>query len=202
MATAVVSRVQPAQSPPLPLHRFTVKQYQRMIETGVLTVNDRVELLEGWVIDKMPRNPPHDGTISRLNRRILRLLPDEWVLRVQSAITLPKSQPEHHFAVVRGPEDTYFQRHPLPRDIALLIEVTDSSLLFDRQSKTRIYARARIPEYWIVNLVASTIQVFTRPKTGKAPAYQGQRDYGKDEVLPLVLAEREIAQIPVNELFP
>src|SRR5438094_10056194 len=101
-------------------YRFTVKQYHRMIETGILTGNDRVELLEGWIVPKMPHNPPHDGTITRVTRRLMSVLPDEWLLRVQSAITLQRSEPEPDFAVVRGPEEVYFRRHSSPRDSALL----------------------------------------------------------------------------------
>src|SRR5690242_8549294 len=127
MSVALQSEMKMTQLPP-PLYRFTVKQYQRMIETGVLTENDRVELLEGWIVDKMPHNPPHDGTINRINRRLLPLLPEGWLLRVQSAITLTRSEPEPDLAIVRGPEEIYFKRHPMPRDIALLIEVADTTL--------------------------------------------------------------------------
>ena len=100
--------VMSALRPPLvslngvPPHRFSVRQYQRMVELGVLTDEDKVELLDGWIVDKMPRNPPHDGTISRISRRLARVLSDELIVRTQSAVALPSSQPEPDLAVVRG----------------------------------------------------------------------------------------------------
>src|SRR5437899_13102918 len=77
--------------------RFTVKQYHDMIAAGILTGNDRVELLKGWIVDKMPHNAPHDSGITRTNRWLIRLLPDEWLLLVQCAITLRTSEPEPDF---------------------------------------------------------------------------------------------------------
>lgn len=188
--------------PSLPSYQFTLRQYHRMIEAGILTGNDRVELLEGWIVAKMPHNPPHDGTVTRVTRRLMPILPDECLLRVQSAITLPHSEPEPDFAIVRGPEAVYFRRHPGPRDIALLIEVADSTLLDDRRWKGAIYAAARIPQYWIINLVEMVLEVYTQPRAGKAAAYRRQRSYGIGESVPLVISGRELANIPVNELLP
>src|SRR5262245_2090886 len=113
--------------------RFSVDRYQKMIEAGILTPEDKVELLENYVVLKMPRNPPHDSTIQRLLRPILRPLPDGWDVRIQSAIELPDSQPEPDFAVVRGSAADYETRHPGPADIGLLIEVANSSLLRDQR---------------------------------------------------------------------
>jgi Uma2 family endonuclease len=184
------------------MHRFTVKQYHRLIETGILTANDRVELLEGWIIKKMTFNPPHNATIIRVNRRLVRLLPEEWLLQVQGAITLRASEPEPDFAVIRGPEAKYSARKPVPRDVALVIEVADSSLLEDRRYKTGLYAAARIPEYWIINLVNSRIEVHAQPRAGRSPVYRQVRNYGRDETIPLILQGREVARIPVGDLLP
>jgi hypothetical protein len=202
MSLAVLPTRERVQLPPIQLYRFTVKQYQRLIEIGVLTEDDRVELLEGWIVDKMPHNPPHDGTINRINRRLMRILPDDWLLRVQSAIKLARSEPEPDLAVVRGPEDTYFRRHPVPRDIALLLEVADTTLLSDREYKGKIYAQARILQYWVVFLIESKIEVYTQPKGGRSPVYRQRRDYGPAESVPLVIGNRELAQIPVSDLLP
>jgi hypothetical protein len=185
-----------------PLYRFTVSQYRRMIEEGVLTGEDRVELLEGWIIEKMVHNPPHDGTVTRVNRYLSRVLPEEWILRNQCAIALPASQPEPDLAVVQGPEEIYFERHPLPRDIALVVEVADTTLLQDRQYKGWIYAHSRLPVYWIINLIEAKVEVYTHPKGGKRAAYRERRDYTKEESVPLVLAGRELAQIAARKLLP
>src|SRR5262249_37118945 len=191
-----------ASSGPRTIYRFSVPQYHRLIETGILTDNDRVELLEGWIVEKMPHNPPHNISITRINRRLHRVLPDEWLLQVQGAITLRDSEPEPDFAIVRGPEKVYFHRKPVARDVALLIEVADSTLLLDRHDKGRLYAQARIPEYWIINLVDGQVEVYTQPKAGRSPVYRQRRDYGATESVPLILEGHTVAPIPVRELLP
>jgi Uma2 family endonuclease len=183
-------------------YRFSVHQYHRMVETGILTVNDRTELLEGLIINKMPHNPRHDGTIQVIQRRLWVRLPDDWLLRIQSAVTLGDSEPEPDLAIVRGPEKIYFQRHPLPRDIALLIEVSEASLAQDREQKLQLYARHRIPTYWIVNLKEGKLEVYTVPRAGRVPGYRQREDFARNESVPLVLAGREIARLPVHDLLP
>ncbi len=183
------------------LHRFTVAEYQRMAEAGVLE-GLRVELLDGWIIDKKMRNPPHDSTVARLSKRLIRLLSDEWVVRGQSAVVTKTGVPEPDVVVARGPEDVYNARHPGPKDTALLVEVSDATLSFDRNFKGSLYARARISVYWIVNLVNRRVEVYTEPKAGKSPSYHGRTDYGAGESVPLVLDGREVARIPVRELLP
>src|SRR6266496_1478704 len=154
------------------LARFSVARYQRMIETGILTPEDKVELLENYVVLKMPRNPRHDSTIQHMLEKLFPHRPAGWSLRVQSALTLPDSQPEPDFALVRGSAANYAHRHPGPSDTGLVIEVADSSLLRDQRDKTRIYARAGIPLYWIVNLVDQRIEVYGQPSgPTPVPAY-------------------------------
>jgi Uma2 family endonuclease len=170
-----------------PLYRLTVEQYHQMAEAGILKEGAKVELIEGLLVQKMTRNPPHDASLSCLTRRLARLLPDEWALRVQSAITLRRSEPEPDLVIARGPEEAYLRRHPAPRDIVLLIEVADTSLLDDRTTQATLYANARIPEYWIVNVAGGQIEVYTDPRGGRNPAYRRRRDYGPADEIPLVL---------------
>jgi len=183
--------------------RFSVPRYQRMIETGVLTADDKVELLENYVVLKMPRNPRHDSTLQRMLRPVLRVLPSGWDVRIQGAITLADSQPEPDFALVRGSAVDYENRHPGPADTGLLIEVADSSLLRDQRDKTRIYARAGIPIYWIVNLVDRRIEVYSQPSGATAvPAYGAFQTYQPGDDLPLVLDGITVGTIPVVDLLP
>jgi Uma2 family endonuclease len=161
-----------------------------------------VELLDGWILDKMPHNPPHDGAVTRLDRRLNRLLGDDWLVRCQCAVTLPRSEPEPDVVVVPGPESAYDRRHPSSDEIALLVEVADTTLQRDREMKGGLYAAARVPVYWIVNLPERCVEVYTRPRGGRTPAYRQRDVYGLEDTIPLVVAGTEIARLPVRELLP
>lgn len=182
--------------------RFTVDEYHRMIESGILNDEDKVELLEGYVVEKMPRNPPHDVVIQRLNKRLTRLNLVGWEVRVQSAITLPDSEPEPDVTVARGDDHTFANRHPSSAELGALIEVADSTLARDRQDKSRIYARSNVAVYWIVNLVESQIEVYTNPSgTGAAATYGTRIDFRAGDSVPLVLDGTEIARIAVIDIL-
>ncbi len=207
MATVTTRRKQKDRQalpppPPFPVYRFSVEQYHRMIDAGVFDSGGRVELLEGWIVPKMTKNPPHEAAITRLNRLLTRLLPDEWVVRIQGSLSIGASEPEPDVTVVQGPLDRYDTRHPQPRDTALVVEVADSSLDQDRGYKLRMYARARIVLYWIVNLQDFQIEVCTEPRRGRTPHYRQRQDYNSTDDVPLVLAGRDFGTIPVRELLP
>jgi Uma2 family endonuclease len=183
--------------------RFTVARYQKMIETGILTSEDKVELLENYVVLKMPRNPLHDGTIDLVKACMPPTIPPGWLLRIQQAIVLADSQPEPDFAIARGTPRSFLLRHPIPTDIATLIEVADSSLLRDQYDKTRIYARANIPHYWIVNLVDRRVEVFSQPSGPAAvPAYGSYQIYQPGDSVPLILDGVTVATVAVADLLP
>ena len=185
------------------MNRFTVAQYQRMIESGVLTPADQVELLENYVVLKMPGNPPHDGTIQAISKRLGRRLPSGWDYRVQSSIVLSDSQPEPDISVCRGDEVTYLTRHPGPADVGLVVEVASSSLLRDQRDKTRIYARAGIPVYWIINLVDRRIEVYSQPSGPTAvPTYGAFQTYQPGDSVPLVLDGATVGSVPATDLLP
>jgi Uma2 family endonuclease len=172
-----------------------------MIETGVLREDDRVELLEGWVLSKMTHNPPHDSTVWLVQTALLPRLPSGWILRTQSAVTLSDSEPEPDVVVAEGPGTRYASAHPKPRDLALVVEVADTSLAEDRQLKGRAYARARIPIYWIVNILERQVEVYTGPRAGKAPAYRQRQDYGQEDEVPQKIGGQDIGPVPVRELL-
>lgn len=183
--------------------RFSVARYQRMIETGILTLDDKVELLENYVVLKMPRNPPHDGTVQLVDESLLPLVPKGWRLRVQLTLVLPDSQPEPDFSIVRGDARSYLTRHPGPADVGLVVEVADSSLLRDQRDKTRIYARGGVPCYWIVNLVDRRIEVYTQPSGPTAvPAYASFQLYQPGDAVPLVLDGNTVCSVPADQLLP
>ena len=183
--------------------KFSTARYDAMVSSGILTSEDKVELLENYVVLKMPRNPRHDSSVRRVMRPLLKVLPSSWDLWTQLAVTFADSQPEPDFAVVRGSADDYELRHPSPDDIGLLIEVADSSLLRDQRDKTRIYARAGVPIYWIINLVDRRIEVFSKPSgPAETPGYAPSLNYQRGDEVPLVLDGAVVASIPVAELLP
>jgi hypothetical protein len=186
----------------LPIYRFTVKTYHRMIESGILTADDKVELIHGWIVAKMPQNPPHSSTVTRLNRWLSRLTINDWCVRIQCPITLRDSEPEPDIVIARGPEERYDAAHPTPHDIALVIEVADSSLLDDRSTKASLYAGEKIAELWIVNLVTKQVEIYTNPKTGKDPKFRSCREYTLADSVPLRLGGDLVAEIRVADLMP
>ncbi|HZY89283.1 MAG TPA: Uma2 family endonuclease [Gemmataceae bacterium] len=190
--------------PPVPIRRFTVDEYHRMIDAGILREGDRHELLNGWIVPKMTRNPPHDLALGLVEDALLQRMPAGWFRRGQSAVTVSSdSEPEPDVAVVRGDRRDYGSRHPGPQDMGLAVEVSDSTLAQDRTVKLQIYARARVPVYWIVNLPDTRVEVYTDP-TGPdpAPAYRQRRDFGPADEVPLVLDGAEVGRIPVRDLLP
>ena len=204
MSVTTTTPTLPAILPPLPVRRFTVDEYHQMIQAGVLDEDDDVELLEGWIVPKMARNPTHDGVVSMVMTDVLTpRLPRGWFCRGQSAITTADSEPEPDVAVVRGTSRDYLVRHPMPADMALVIEVADSSLSRDRSHKAWIYAAAAVPVYWIINLVDHQIEVYTDP-TGPdaAPVYRAHQDYQAGDLIPFVVDGREFGPIPAQELLP
>jgi Uma2 family endonuclease len=202
MATVAARQVAAAATGPAVDYRFSVEQFHRMIDAGVFGADERCELLEGVVVRKMTRNPPHDGCLYLAQTELLARLPAGWVLRVQSAVTLPDSEPEPDLVVAAGPARQYVRRHPGPRDVGLIVEVADATLAEDRDRKSRVYARARVPMYWIINLIESQVEVYTQPRAGRSPSYRRRQDFAPGDDLPLVLTGREVARVSVRELLP
>jgi putative restriction endonuclease len=201
MATASVRQPVTLKKDPS-LYRFSVAQYHAIIDAGVLHSGDKVELLEGLLVKKMTRKPPHDVALDLANDELGTRIPPGWRLRLQSAITTTDSEPEPDVVVVPGPARRYIRAHPGPTDIALVIEISDTTLDHDRIVKGRIYARARLPVYWIVNIPNRQIEVYTQPRSGRNPTYRQRRDYLPGEKIPLVIAGQEVGSITVEDLLP
>jgi len=189
--------------PPLPVRRFTVEEYHRLIALGVLEEETRVELVEGWIVPQEKRTPLNAVGVTLAAKAIDRLLPPGWHWRVRGSITTKDSEPTPAVAVVRGTPRLYRQRHPGPADVALVIDVADASLEAARLVMTRVYARAAIPAYWIVNLVDQRIEVFTNPINGRREAqYLSRLDVRAPESAPLVLDAQNVGAIAAAELLP
>lgn len=200
----------PPASPPVPLpkvkpamHPFTGDEYDRMVEVGILTHTDRVELIEGMVVEKLSANPPHENTVSAATELLIRALPDGWTVRSEKSLGLSDSRPEPDVAVARGNRKTYAARRPLPTELGLVVEVSDSSVDYDQEDKARVYARDLIPVYWIVNLPERRVEVYTDPTgPGDEPRYATTRQFGLGTAVPVELDGQTVAAIPVDELLP
>lgn len=145
-------------------HRFSVDEYEQMIESGILTENSRVELIRGEILDKMPIGDHHFASVNRLNRLLNRKVGDEAIVSIQSPIVLADSEPEPDIALLQPRDDFYASGKPQSADVLLLIEVSDTTLEFDREVKRPLYAEAGISEYWIVNLNDDCLEVHRLPQ--------------------------------------
>ncbi|MCC6510563.1 MAG: Uma2 family endonuclease [Pirellulaceae bacterium] len=144
-------------APPLPLRRFSVAQYRQLGELGMLTPEDKVELLEGWIVAKINQRPVHGYLVGLLSEWFQSRLPGGYIMRCQLPITTQRSEPEPDIAIVVGAHQDYRDRHPSGTDCRLVIEVADSTIEKDR-AKAAIYHSAGVEEYWIVNVGSQCIE--------------------------------------------
>jgi len=193
----------PAAVPELPIRRLSVEQYHQMLDGSILHEDDRVELLEGWLVEKMTKHPPH-SVATRLTRQALeKLVLAGWYVDSQEPITTADSEPEPDISVVRGQPRDYVARHPGPSEVGLLVEVADESLPRDRGVKKRLYARARIPFHWIVNLIDRQVEVYSDPFGSADQAdYRQRQVYAMGDQVPLTLDGNEIGRVNVRDLLP
>ncbi|NLX99479.1 MAG: Uma2 family endonuclease [Rhodopirellula sp.] len=182
--------------------RLSVEQYHQMARAGILSEDSPLELLDGWLVPKMTKNPPHSVVTDRVRRALEQTLPAGWLVRSQEPITLSASEPEPDVAVVRGELDDYLERHPEPHEVALVVEVSDISLRRDRTTKKRLYAEAGIPLYWIVNLLDRHIEVYGDPSgPGESPDYRARRDFAATDAIPVVIDGRSIGEVAAREIL-
>lgn len=183
------------------LFRVSLKQYHDMIRTGMLTEDDPVELLDGMLVYRMPKSPLHEAVIAVLAELLREVLPEGWCCRAQGSVTLEESEPEPDLIVAKGRNRDYFQTHPRAEDVALVVEVADTSLTRDRGLKKSVYARAGIRQYWVIDLVARRVEVLTRPDTTSG-------EYSECEVVDisgraaLTVEEGRSVSVAVKDFFP
>jgi hypothetical protein len=190
--------------PPFEVKRWTLEDYHNLIRDGYLGEDDDVELLEGWIILKMPRGTDHDLAIEDADDLLSAVLPGGWKVRIQSALTIAaaESEPEPDL-VVCIPQSRRRGRHPEPADTALIIEVADSSLERDRTVKQRIFAATSLPVYWIVNIPDRIIEVYTDPSgPTRNPRYRRRRNYRNGATVPVIIGGTEVGRIPASSLLP
>ncbi|MBC7104848.1 MAG: Uma2 family endonuclease [Firmicutes bacterium] len=154
-------------SVPLARRRFTVEDYRRMGEAGILSEDDRVELIEGEIVEMTPVGSRHAGCVDRLVRLFFRTVGDRAQVRVQSPVRLGEhSEPQPDLALLVPRADFYAASHPGPQDVLLVVEVVETSAPYDREVKVPLYARAGIPEVWLADLAEGCVEVHRSPAGG------------------------------------
>jgi Uma2 family endonuclease len=203
-APSTTAPADPIDSPSLTLddlHRLSVDEYEQMGCAGLLE-DARVELIDGLLICKMPKNPQHAKSVRAIHRRLTDVVPEGWSVFKEDPIRIPDlSEPEPDIAIVRADPGDYQTHHPGPGDIVLVVEVADSSLVRDRTAKMAIYAKSGIPVYWLVNLIDGQLEVYSNPDTTQR-TYRSQVKLGRDDQVMLIIDDRETAAIPVSDLLP
>ena len=165
---------------------FNVDEYYRMVKVGLLSEDDRVELIEGEVIEMSPIGSTHGGTVKRSSKFLNRKLGDIAIVSVQDPVRLNDlSEPQPDLALLKPRKDFYSNSHPTPDDVLVVIEVADTSVAYDRNVKLPLYARAGIPEAWLMILGKQVIEVHWQPKNGKYQKVQRLKR-GKTLVSPTI----------------
>ncbi|MBY0492873.1 MAG: Uma2 family endonuclease [Cyanobacteria bacterium] len=159
--------------------RFDADEYQRMGRAGILTEDDRVELIDGEIITMTPIGPRHNAAVDRANRTLVGVVGNLAIVRVQGSVRLDVwSEPEPDLVLLRPVPDFYASRLPGPGDILLIIEIAESTVDYDTEVKASLYAAADVREYWLANLTTGTVTRFSAPSGG---AYQRRQQHRAGE---------------------
>lgn len=185
--------------------RFTVNEYHRLVELGFLHEDDRIELVRGELIQMAAKGTAHETCIRRLLRQLPLLLKNRATLQCQAPITLAfDGEPEPDFAIVHNRADDYANEHPTPEDTLLVIEVSDSSLDYDREVKLPLYAEANIKDFWLFNLPDHYLEAYSEPypiASGRF-GYLNRRIVTTDGAIALPPFPEEILQLSSIFLMP
>ena len=177
--------------------KFTVEQYHKMIESGILTEDDRVELIRGEIIEMSPIGTKHAACVNRLINLLVQLLGKRVIVAAQNPIRLnDNSQPQPDVALLKPRDDFYATAHPQPQDIFLLIEVADSTIEYDREEKIPLYAEANIIEVWLVDINEQIVEVYQQPT---AAGYQHIQKFASGQTLSI--PGFPDVKITINEIF-
>ena len=199
-----MSTIAPAQSTlPLPgrvPYRLSVEKYEAMVASGVFTKHDRLELIEGMLVEKMTKGRRHSRASENCRRAIERAVPEGWHLEVEKPVRIPArhSMPGPDMFVARGVADDYEDLDPGPPDVALVVEVSDSTLAAD-QALAGMYGGGGVPVYWLVNLADRRLEVYSGAMGG---AYPAPTILGETQLVDLIIDGRDVGQIAVADLLP
>jgi Uma2 family endonuclease len=184
--------------PPESIYRLTVDQYEAMVDRGLLTKRDRLHLIDGILVAKMTKKPPHVTACEKTRDALQGIFRAGWRVMVEAPVHISAySEPEPDVALARGSVDDYRDHHPGPADVPLIVEVADSSLSEDREM-VRIYGEAGVATYWIVNLVDRQLEVYSDPCPG---GYRSCQILAPGEDLRVVIDGIEMGRVAVSDLL-
>ena len=202
MSTIITSPPTVGAENPWPPYKLSVEQYEAMVESGIFTEHDRMQLINGILVAKVTQGDDHCVADELCRTSLSAFLPPGWTIRTNKPVRLlPDSEPEPDEAVVRGSIRDYARGKrgkPGPQDVGLIVEVSDSSLAEDR-AMIRVYGPAGIPIYWIVNLVDRQLEVYSDPHPD---GYRTRTDYRSGQHVPVVLDGTLVGQVAVDGLLP
>ena len=186
------------------LYRIGRERFERMVAAGLFEDDRAVFLWQGRLVRQMTAGHAHFITVSLLYQALLALLAPGWTVIQEQPVAIDEfSLPEPDLAIIRGSLRDYLKRRPDALDIGLLVEVADSSLTQDRQAKLRVYAQARLPYYWIVNIPERRVEAYESPMNqANGPGFAVRRDYGAGQRVPVILDGAQVGTIAVNEILP
>jgi Uma2 family endonuclease len=179
--------------------RMSIDQYERLVDSGVFTKRDKLQLVNGILVNKVTQNPPHTVVDLRCRKALERVIPANWHVRPDKPVRLPPDgEPAPDQCVVRGEELDYLDRHPGPADVGLLVEVADDSVAEDRKMGLTYGARG-IAVYWIVNIPGRQVEVYTSPTS---EGYDLAHVYKMGDQVPVILDGIEVGRINVSDILP
>jgi Uma2 family endonuclease len=189
----------PPAPPPLTPRRITVDEYERMAAAGVFNEPKKFELVDGYLVTKMPKSPEHSFSTNKLLKATERMLPPGWTSQKEDPVRIPAyDEPEPDVAIIRGADSDYRHRIPDVADVGLLVEVSRTNPSADRLQGI-FYARGGILIYWIVNLIDRQVEVYTDP----GPAgYATRQDFPSGQQVPVVIDGQQVGQIAVDDILP
>jgi Uma2 family endonuclease len=185
---------------PSPLYRLSLEQYEAMVGSGVFTARDRFHLINGFLVAQVTQDPPHCTADDLCGEALVQVIPAGWYVRSAKPIRLPDqiSKPEPDRCVVRGTIRDYSERSPGSADVALVVEISDTSLGDDRRL-AQIYGASGIAAYWIVNLVDRQVEVYTLPYRD---GYHSREDFAPGQHLSVAIDGVELGRIAVADILP
>jgi Uma2 family endonuclease len=197
MSTTSATDITPPDPPAI--YRLSVDEYERLVAAGVLD-DPRVELINGFLVRKMAKNPPRVLTTKSLTQRLEPIVPSGWHIGKEDPVRIPDwDEPEPDVSIIAGAPEDYRSRLPGPADIAVLAEVSETTLDRDQGDKLLAYAAGGIAVYWIVNLVDHQVEVYSGPSPS---GYQSRQDFTPGLEIPVVIGGVERGRIAVSDILP